>query len=67
MRKWWNSLTAKEVHDRVLFFTILFGVVFLMWQFLVGGFWHAMGATIVYMICGVIVNLIVSACVVDKG
>ena len=65
MRKWWNSLTAKDAHAIVLVVSVLGGAAFLMWRFLVGGFWHAVGATIVYTICAVIVNVIVCYCVVD--
>lgn len=65
MWKWWCSLTAKDVHNRVLVWTFLFGAAFFMWRFLVGGFWHAVGAMIVYVICGIVVNVVVCDCVVD--
>lgn len=65
MKKWWNSLTAEGVHNRVLVLSLLGGAGFLMWRFFVGGFWHAMGATIVYVICVGVLNVVVCTCVVD--
>lgn len=65
IRKWWKGLAAIDIHNIVFVASLLVGAAFLMWRFLVGGFWHAVGAIIVYTICAVIINVIVCCCVVD--